>query len=80
MYIDFSIPVLDKLPRVVKDEIALVDKMYNRYEKDETDMEAFTVCMLRLDSIEVYLKDCLMQRIINDEEFDLMFKRFGWYR
>lgn len=80
MYIDFSIPVLDKLPKVVKEEIAFIEEMYNRYEKDETDVEALTLYMIRQDSVESYLKDCLMQRIINDEEFDLMFKRFGWYR
>lgn len=80
MYIDFSIPVLEKLPKAVKEEIALVEEMYNRYEKDETDVEALAICMIRLDSVDVYLRQCVEAGIINNKEFKLMSERFGWYR
>lgn len=77
MYIDFNIPIVNGLPEVVMDEIKYLESLY---DKADTDATAMTYYMIHQDSLESYLKDCLMQGIINEAELDQMFKRFGWYR
>lgn len=70
MYIDFSIPICDGLPKVVLEEIEFLENAY----KNEDDI----AYLLREDSLESYLKDCRMQGLINDQQLDQMFRRFGW--
>lgn len=70
MYVDYNIPICANLPKVVLEEIAILDEAY---KKD--DWETY---LLHEDSVETYLKQCLEDRYINDTELDQMFRRFGW--
>ena len=70
MYIDYSIPVCSGLRQVVKDEIAILEKSYE--ENDEP------TYLMHEDAVDTYLKTALEDRDITEQEFDAMFRRFGW--
>lgn len=70
MYVDYSIEVPESLPKVVKEEIAILDRAYA-----EDDVGVY---MMHEDAVETYLKGCLEVRTISEKDFDRMFRRFGW--
>ena len=70
MYVDYSIPIVSGLPKVVLEEIAILDEAYKN--------DDWATYLMHEDAVETYLKTCLEDGKITDGELDQMFKRFGW--
>lgn len=73
MYIDFNIEVpkqIQELRPYVTEEIQLLERAY--LEEDDI------TYLLHEDSVMGYIKQCADDRVINEHELDLLFKRFGW--
>lgn len=69
MYVDFSIPVCQKLPKRILDDIAQLDEYYRNDDLRYLQLE---------ESVESDLKNCCEERIITGDEFKTMYRRFGW--
>lgn len=69
MYVDFDIPVCQKLPKRVLRDIEQLDEYYRNDDLRYMQLE---------ESVEVDLKNCCEERIITGDEFKEMCRRFGW--
>lgn len=70
MYVDFDIPVCQKLPKRVLEDIAKLDGYYRN--------DDMTNYVMLEESVESDLKNCCEQRIITGDEFKAMYRRFGF--
>ena len=70
MYVDYSIPVCDGLPDMVKEETAI---LYKAYKEDD-----IVTCMLHEDSVDTYLEPCIEARFISEAQCYQICRRLSW--
>ena len=70
MYVDFSVPINEKLPKYVKEQIREVEEAYRANDD--------ILYIMKTEPLEVSIRDAYAEGILTEKEFKEMYDRFDW--